>query len=38
MYFANFFYFLPQQKSSVGYYIIAILGEAYKEFAEKGML
>lgn len=28
----------PQQKSSVGFYIIAILAEVYKEFAEKGML
>jgi hypothetical protein len=28
----------PAQKSSVGYYIIAILAEVYKEFAEKGML
>lgn len=28
----------PQQKTSVGYYIIAVLGEAYKEFAEKGMV
>jgi hypothetical protein len=28
----------PTQKSSVGYYIIAILAEVYKEFAEKGML
>ena len=28
----------PAQKSSVGYYIIAILAEVYKEFAEKGMI
>jgi hypothetical protein len=28
----------PAQKTSVGYYIIAILAEVYKEFAEKGML
>ena len=28
----------PQQKTSVGYYIIAILAEVYKEFAEKGMV
>jgi hypothetical protein len=26
------------QKTSVGYYIIAILAEVYKEFAEKGMI
>ena len=31
-------YFKPQQKTSVGYYIIAILAEVYKEFAEKGMV
>ena len=28
----------PAQKSSVGYYIIAVLAEVYKEFAEKGMI
>jgi len=28
----------PAQKTSVGYYIIAILAEVYKEFAEKGMI
>lgn len=28
----------PVQKTSVGYYIIAILAEVYKEFAEKGMI
>lgn len=28
----------PAQKASVGYYIIAILAEVYKEFAEKGMV
>lgn len=28
----------PAQKISVGYYIIAILAEVYKEFAEKGMV
>jgi hypothetical protein len=28
----------PAQKSSVGYYMIAILAEVYKEFAEKGMV
>lgn len=28
----------PSQKTSVGYYIIAILAEVYKEFAEKGMI
>ena len=28
----------PAQKTSVGYYIIAILAEVYKEFAEKGMV
>lgn len=28
----------PQQKTSVGYYIISILAEVYKEFAEKGMV
>lgn len=28
----------PQQKTSVGYYIIAILAEVYKEFAEKAMV
>jgi hypothetical protein len=27
-----------QQKSSVGFYIIAVLAEVYKEFAEKGMV
>lgn len=28
----------PAQKTSVGYYIIAILAEVYKEYAEKGMV
>ena len=28
----------PAQKASVGYYILAILAEVYKEFAEKGMV
>ena len=28
----------PAQKSSVGYYIIAILAEVYKEFAQKAMV
>ena len=28
----------PVQKASVGYYLIAVLAEAYKEFAEKGMI
>lgn len=28
----------PPQKTSVGYYIIAILAEVYKEFAEKAMI
>lgn len=28
----------PAQKSSVGYYLIAVLAEVYKEFAEKGMV
>lgn len=28
----------PAQRSSVGYYLIAILAEVYKEFAEKGMV
>jgi len=28
----------PPQKTSVGFYIIAVLAEVYKEFAEKGML
>jgi hypothetical protein len=28
----------PAQKTSVGYYLIAILAEVYKEFAEKGMV
>lgn len=28
----------PHQKTSVGYYIIAILAEIYKEFADKGMV
>ena len=28
----------PAQKASVGYYIIAILAEVYKEFAGKGMI
>ena len=28
----------PQQKSSVGYYLIAVLAEVYKEFAGKGMI
>ena len=27
-----------QQKTSVGYYLIAVLAEVYKEFAEKGMI
>jgi hypothetical protein len=31
-------HFKPHQKTSVGYYIIAILAEIYKEFAEKGMI
>ena len=31
-------HFKPHQKTSVGYYIIAILAEVYKEFAEKGMV
>lgn len=31
-------YLKPAQKTSVGYYIIAILAEVYKEFAEKGMV
>lgn len=31
-------YLKPAQKTSVGYYIIAILAEVYKEFAEKGMI
>lgn len=31
-------YLKPVQKASVGYYIIAILAEVYKEFAEKGMV
>jgi hypothetical protein len=28
----------PQQKSSVGYYLIAVLAEVYKEFAAKGVI
>jgi hypothetical protein len=28
----------PAQKTSVGYYLIAVLAEVYKEFAEKGMV
>ena len=28
----------PPQRSSAGYYVIAILAEVYKEFAEKGMV
>ena len=28
----------PQQKTSVGYYLIVVLAEVYKEFAEKGMV
>jgi hypothetical protein len=28
----------PAQKTSVGYYIIAVLAEVYKEFAQKGMV
>jgi hypothetical protein len=28
----------PPQKTSVGYYLIAVLAEVYKEFAEKGMV
>jgi hypothetical protein len=28
----------PPQKTSVGYYLVAILAEVYKEFAEKGMV
>jgi hypothetical protein len=28
----------PAQKTSVGFYLIAILAEVYKEFAEKGMM
>jgi hypothetical protein len=28
----------PAQRSSVGYYLIAVLAEVYKEFAEKGMV
>lgn len=31
-------YLKPQQKTSVGFYIIAVLAEVYKEFAEKGMI
>jgi hypothetical protein len=31
-------YLKPNQKTSVGFYIIAILAEVYKEFASKGML
>jgi hypothetical protein len=30
--------FKPAQRSSVGYYLIAVLAEVYKEFAEKGMV
>ena len=28
----------PAQRSSVGYYLIAVLAEVYKEYAEKGMV
>jgi len=28
----------PQQKTSVGYYLIAVLAEVYKEFAAKGVI
>ena len=28
----------PQQKTSVGYYLIAVLAEVYKEFATKGVI
>jgi hypothetical protein len=31
-------YLKPTQKSSVGFYLINILAEVYKEFAEKGMI
>jgi hypothetical protein len=31
-------YLKPQQKTSAGFYIIVILAEVYKEFAEKGMI
>jgi hypothetical protein len=31
-------YLKPNQKTSVGFYIINILAEVYKEFAEKGMV
>jgi hypothetical protein len=31
-------YLKPPQKTSVGFYLIAILAEVYKEFAEKGMV
>lgn len=31
-------YLKPQQKVSVGYYLISVLAEVYKEFAEKGMV
>jgi len=31
-------YLKPIQKTSVGYYLIAVLAEVYKEFAEKGMV
>jgi hypothetical protein len=31
-------YLKPPQKTSVGFYIIAVLAEVYKEFAEKGMV
>jgi hypothetical protein len=31
-------YLKPPQKTSVGFYIIAVLAEVYKEFAEKGMI
>jgi hypothetical protein len=31
-------YLKPQQKTSVGFYIIAVLAEVYKEYAEKGMI
>lgn len=30
--------FKPNQKTSVGFYIIAVLAEVYKEYAEKGMI
>lgn len=31
-------YLKPPQRTSVGFYIIAVLAEVYKEFAEKGMV